>query len=186
MEEPAAGAGREPRKVQIEVPPEAAGQRLDVFLAQRGGVGGRAAIKELARAGGILLDGMPAKAGHGVHPGQVVTVDLSAVPSPAAAAEPAAIPVPTTFGVLYEDAHVVVVDKPAGLSVHRPEGRRGEGSVNLADLAADRFGVAERGLLGRGYAVSGCSRASGPGKLPAAISLGIRCAQLLRIRKRGI
>jgi 23S rRNA pseudouridine1911/1915/1917 synthase len=141
LEEPAAGAGREPRKVQIEVPPEAAGQRLDVFLAQRGGVGGRAAIKELARAGGILLDGMPAKAGHGVHPGQVVTVDLSAVPSPAAAAEPAAIPVPTTFGVLYEDAHVVVVDKPAGLSVHRPEGRRGEGSVNLADLAADRFGA---------------------------------------------
>jgi 23S rRNA pseudouridine1911/1915/1917 synthase len=134
------GTGSQPRDTRIEVPSEAAGQRLDVFLSQRGGLGGRGAIKDLARAGAILLDGAPAKPGHTVHPGQIVTVDTAALPAPAVPATSPAPPIPTSFDVLYEDAHVLVVDKPAGLSVHRPEGRRAEGSTNLADLAVARFG----------------------------------------------
>jgi 23S rRNA pseudouridine1911/1915/1917 synthase len=97
-------------------------------------------IKELTRAGGVLLGGAPAKAGNTVHPGQIVTVDPAAVPATREVPAPAPAPVPVEFGVLYEDAQVIVIGKPPGLSVHRPEGRRGDGSINLADLAVERFG----------------------------------------------
>ena len=145
METPQDNPGLPPRPVRIEVPADAAGQRIDVFLARQPGLGGRARIKELARVGGVLVDGERAKAGHSVHPGQVVTVDPALLPARetagAATVEPS---IPTSFGVLYEDAHVIVVDKPPGLSAHRPEGRRGEGSINLADLAEARFGELSR------------------------------------------
>ncbi|MDA0375261.1 MAG: S4 domain-containing protein, partial [Planctomycetota bacterium] len=81
METPQDNPGLPPRPVRIEVPADAAGQRIDVFLARQPGLGGRARIKELARVGGVLVDGERAKAGHSVHPGQVVTVDPALLPA---------------------------------------------------------------------------------------------------------
>jgi 23S rRNA pseudouridine1911/1915/1917 synthase len=93
---------------QVEVPPEAAGLRLDRFLA--GHVGSRSAA-ERAVADGVLVDGERRPKSWRVTPGEVVQFEQQpeeAVP------EPEDIPV----RISYEDDHIFVVDKPAGLVVH--------------------------------------------------------------------
>jgi 23S rRNA pseudouridine1911/1915/1917 synthase len=119
------------------VPVQAAGLRLDVFLTGRDGIGGRRHAKELILAGAVAVDGRPAhKGGLLVEAGQRVVVrELPApeVPPPVAAPAP-----PADLTVLYEDAWILVIDKPAGVPAHRPEGARGAGMTNIADLARAR------------------------------------------------
>lgn len=65
----------------------------------------------------MLVDGAPRPKNHRVAAGQRVTVD-------AEAAEPAAEPAPE-LEIVYEDADLMVVDKPAGLVTHPAPGHRG-------------------------------------------------------------
>jgi 23S rRNA pseudouridine1911/1915/1917 synthase len=125
---------------ELVVGPEAAGERLDVFLARD--AGSRAAAQRLIDAGLVLVDGVARPKRHAVAAGERVSVrPAPAVPEPE---------VPeATFGIAYEDEHLLVVDKPAGVVVHPARGHRsGTLAQALAGRAAggdpDRPGIVHR------------------------------------------
>jgi 23S rRNA pseudouridine1911/1915/1917 synthase len=128
----------------FEADHDAAGVRLDVALADHLGVSrSRAAARILA--GEVLVDGSPASKQHRLRVGE--RISLLEPPTP----EPAVIP--PMPPVRYEDEHLLVVAKPAGLVVHpgagTPHGTlvdalRGAG-VELADGGDDqRPGIVHR------------------------------------------
>jgi 23S rRNA pseudouridine1911/1915/1917 synthase len=112
---------------RIQVPPESAGTRIDAFLAVP--LGSRSRAARLVEAGRVLVDSSPVAKRHVLAGGEVVTVEEE---EPAAAAGAPAVP-PPEIVVPYEDEHLLVVDKPAGLVVHPA---RGHHSGTLAQLLA--------------------------------------------------
>jgi len=112
---------------RLLVPPEAAGARVDLFLAAR--LGSRAAAQRRIAAGGVRLDGVPARKNDRVRGGE--TVEIVEEPAPPAADRE----IHDTVPVRYEDGDLVVVDKPAGMVVH-PAGPHREGT--LSQLLAAR------------------------------------------------
>jgi 23S rRNA pseudouridine1911/1915/1917 synthase len=116
----------------VIVPPDAAGQRLDRIVAAAPGVGTRSQAKQLIDAGRIAVDGVPRKAAHVVRGGE--RIEIEPLPPPARTIEPEDVP----LVVLYEDADLLAVDKPAGMVVHpAPGARRG----TLVHALAHRFGA---------------------------------------------
>ncbi len=101
-----------------EAGPDAAGQRLDVYLAARPELGlTRSHAQRLIREGLVRVDGEAvAKPGHRLRGGECLAVTLPA-PEPAQA-RPEEIP----LEVVYEDADIVVVNKPRGMVVHPAPG----------------------------------------------------------------
>ncbi|AZI38291.1 RluA family pseudouridine synthase [Caenibius tardaugens NBRC 16725] len=95
---------------------ESDGVRLDKALADASGLS-RERVKALLGEGRITLDGKPApSASAKTVAGSHFAIDVP----PAAEAEAAAQDIPLT--IVYEDAHLIVVDKPAGLVVHPAAG----------------------------------------------------------------
>jgi 23S rRNA pseudouridine1911/1915/1917 synthase len=125
------------------VPDAAAGERLDRFVASLPGVGSRAAAERLLTAGAVVVDGVARPKSHRLEGGEEVAVDLDAVP--AAPAEPA-----PDVRVAYEDDHLLVVDKPAGLVVH-PGAGRGSGTLahGVAALGATGGDPERKGIVHR-------------------------------------
>jgi 23S rRNA pseudouridine1911/1915/1917 synthase len=116
---------------EFVVPAEDAGQRLDRFLVSQLPALSRARIQSLMDEGRVQVDGSSRRASHRVAPGEHVTVEIPPPPPAGVEAEP--IP----LDVLYEDADVAVVNKPAGMIVHPGAG------VNAGTLVAallHRFG----------------------------------------------
>lgn len=101
--------------LRVTVPPEASGVRLDAFLA--GPLGSRSQAQSLIAAGRVRADGKAARKRDLVRAGTVVEVDP--FDRPAVQDGPQA-----PFAVLYEDEHLLVVDKPAGVVVHPARGHR--------------------------------------------------------------
>jgi 23S rRNA pseudouridine1911/1915/1917 synthase len=100
---------------ELDVGPDGAGVRLDVFVASALGLS-RTRVQRLLDEDRIRLDGRAPRKSEVLTVGQRVAVD---VPPPAAlAAEPE--PIPLT--IVFQDADLVVVDKPAGLVVHPSAG----------------------------------------------------------------
>ena len=91
---------------------DASGLRLDLWLARRLPSLSRARLQGLIAEGHVRVDGATARASARLRPGQSVVVHLPA-PVPATP-EPEDIP----LRVVHEDAHLLVIDKPAGLVVH--------------------------------------------------------------------
>jgi 23S rRNA pseudouridine1911/1915/1917 synthase len=123
------------------VPSEAAGERLDVFLAAH--TGSRAAAQRLVDAGAVRVDGEPRPKRYVLHGGE--RVEVGELP---AEAEPAATEAP--FEIAWSDEHLLVVDKPAGVVVHPARGNRtGTLAQALRGLAQggedpDRAGIVHR------------------------------------------
>jgi 23S rRNA pseudouridine1911/1915/1917 synthase len=126
---------------EIVAGPEAAGERLDVFLAPH--AGSRAAAQRLIDAGQVTVDGRPRAKRHVLAGGERIRLAETA-----AAEEPTAPP--AEFRVAWEDEHLLVVDKPAGVVVHPARGHRtGTLAQALAGLAAggddpERPGIVHR------------------------------------------
>jgi len=110
--------GGEDAALRLEAQAEDGGLRLDAFLAARGAARSRSAAQRLIDAGAVLVDGSPRPKNHRMAAGQVVELQAEAE------AGTAAEPVPE-FEVVYEDADLMVVDKPAGLVTHPAPGHRG-------------------------------------------------------------
>jgi 23S rRNA pseudouridine1911/1915/1917 synthase len=110
----------------MNVPHEAAGQRLDRFLAD---VLGSRAAAERAVAAGALVDGARRPKSHRLAGGEEVTLAPEAAP-------PARRPDLPQVRIAYEDEHVLVVDKPAGLVVHPGAGHAAD---TLVDVLAGRI-----------------------------------------------
>ncbi|HEV3002519.1 MAG TPA: RluA family pseudouridine synthase [Solirubrobacteraceae bacterium] len=100
----------------MKVPPERDGERLDALLAET--LGSRSRAARLIDEGRVTVDGAVRPKRHRVSPGELIEVDEP--PEPAA---PDHVDVP--FDVPYEDEHLLVVDKPAGVVVHPARGHRG-------------------------------------------------------------
>ena len=124
------------------VPAAADGQRLDRFLAEP--LGSRAQAQRAIDAGAVRVDGQQRGKGVAVRVGQQVEVDLQPPPAPSAS------PSPAPHSIVYEDEHLLVVDKPSGVVVHPARGHR-EGTLAQALAArvvggadADRPGIVHR------------------------------------------
>lgn len=108
----------------LTVPPEHHGERLDSFLAGALSDLTRSQLKKLIDDGGVLLAARPAKPGEKLKSGATIEVRLPPPRPMTALAE--AIP----LRILYEDSHLIVIDKPAGLVVHPAPGHAGGTLVN--------------------------------------------------------
>jgi len=107
---PAPRAPAEPR--QATVPDTEAGRRFDAVLATLFPEYSRSRLSSWIKSGDVLLDGRQVRGRDPVRGGELV--ELVAVEETQVRAEPEDIP----LQVLYEDADVLVIDKPAGLVVH--------------------------------------------------------------------
>ena len=117
-------------QLELSVPAEAAGVRLDRFLSEP--LGSRAQAQVAIDSGLVTVDGRLRPKRHSVRAGERVVV-LPA-PAPDAAGTPAEA---APSRVAFEDDHLLVVDKPAGVVVHPARGHRtGTLSQALAGRAA--------------------------------------------------
>lgn len=114
------------------------GPRLDRFLADKGTGLSRSRLHRLIVDGSVLLNGAPTKPSQSVQPGDRVSVSVP--PPRPLGLTPQSIP----LTVVYQDEHVVVVDKPAGLTVHPGPGHPDQTLVNaLLALCPDIQGVGD-------------------------------------------
>ncbi len=124
------------------------GERLDKALAAASGLS-RERVKALIAEGRVSLGGVPAMQPSGKAPaGTAFHIDVPAAAPAAAAAQ--AIP----LNVVYEDDHLIVVDKPAGLVVHPAAGNLDGTLVNAllhhcAGQLSGIGGVARPGIVHR-------------------------------------
>lgn len=105
-----------------------AGERLDRWLAVRLPALSRERIKRLVAGGQVAIDGRAPKPAHRVRAGESVLVHVP--PPPSEGLAPEAIP----LAIVYEDEHLLVVDKPAGMVTHPGAGQR-HGTLAAAALA---------------------------------------------------
>jgi 23S rRNA pseudouridine1911/1915/1917 synthase len=108
----------EERRLQFRVEEAEAGRRLDRFLQERIPDHSRSALQRLIKKGLVLVAGASGKGGRSLKPGETVEITLPA-PEPLEL-EPEDIPVE----IVYEDEHLAVINKPAGLVVHPAVGNR--------------------------------------------------------------
>jgi 23S rRNA pseudouridine1911/1915/1917 synthase len=127
---------------ELPVPDGLAGERVDAGLARLLGLS-RSSVAELAEAGGVLLDGRPAGKSDRLTAGAWLEVRL---PDPPRTEPPPAEPVPG-LRVVYDDADIVVVDKPVGVAAHPSPGWTGPTVVG--GLAAAGYRVATSGAAER-------------------------------------
>ena len=128
-------------QIEVEVPPEAAGDRLDRFLSGLEEVGSRAAAERLISERRVRVNGSPEPKSHRLAAGDVLAV--SVLESRPSTLEPEQLDVRIAF----EDEHLLVVDKPAGIVVHPSAGHPS--------------GTLVHGLLG--HAVAGGEETERPG-----------------------
>jgi 23S rRNA pseudouridine1911/1915/1917 synthase len=86
--------------------------RLDRFLAELPEVGSRGAAERLLTAGAVKVDGTARAKSHRLSGGEELELDTTPL------AERDLEPEPLDLRIAYEDDHLLVVDKPAGLVVH--------------------------------------------------------------------
>ncbi len=101
-----------------------AGKRLDHFLQEQLGGYSRSRIQAWIKEGRVLVDGSPAKPSHLLRASE--EIEASPAEAPPLRAEPEALPVE----ILYEDAAVLAINKPAGLTVHAGAGAHSGTLVN--------------------------------------------------------
>ena len=104
--------------------PEDVGERLDRYVTQQLPTHSRAYVQQLIDEEQILVDGRPTKAGYRLRAGNRINVSL---PPP----KPSGIlPQPIRLDILYEDDHLLVVNKAAGMVVHPSPGNASGTLVN--------------------------------------------------------
>lgn len=129
---------------QVTIPPDCAGLRLDAALARLFPEHSRSRLQGWLKDGLILLDGGAADAKRKVHGGERITCAVSQTLTSKDAAED--IPLP----IVYEDAALVVIDKPAGLVVHPGNGNTSGTLLNaLLHHAPELAQVPRAGIVHR-------------------------------------
>ena len=122
---------------RFEVTTSDARERLDklvVDLLERAGApASRAAVQRWIDAGRVLVSGKPSRSSAAVQPGAVIEVSPEP-PEPSAAEPDPSI----QLNVVFEDQHLLVIDKPAGLVVHPARGHA-DGTLVNALLARGGF-----------------------------------------------
>lgn len=99
--------------------------RLDSYLAQKQPGMSRSHIQKLIRSGDILLNGRSVKAGYELSEGDEILLPEEGPPE-----ETALVAEDIPLDIVYEDADVIVVNKPKGMVVHPAPGHSGQTLVN--------------------------------------------------------
>jgi 23S rRNA pseudouridine1911/1915/1917 synthase len=122
-------------RIRVAVSAEAAGLRLDRFLAGLPEVGSRSAAERLLSEGRVLLDGAAAGKSTRLVGGEEVDLEVPEAPPPLVAEE-------VGLRIPYKDEYLLVVDKPAGVVVH-PSGGHATGTLVHGVLAHGAAGGEE-------------------------------------------
>ena len=104
----------EQREFAVEA--EDAGQRIDRFLAGEDTGLSRSALQNLIAEGHVLANGRPAAKNRKLKAGDTILVEIPD------AAPIAAVPQDIPLDIVYEDEHLLVVNKPKGMVVHPAPG----------------------------------------------------------------
>jgi len=130
--------------VKQRVPDTAAGERLDRFLASLPEIGSRGAAERLLETGTVAVDGRPLGKSYRLSGGEQVEFE------PPERAPTTLEPEAMDLRIAYEDEHLVIVDKPAGLVVHPAPGHASGTLVHgllahdVAGGDAERPGIVHR------------------------------------------
>jgi 23S rRNA pseudouridine1911/1915/1917 synthase len=120
------------KRIELIVSPAQAGMRLDQFLASP--LGSRAHAQQLIDANRVAINGRSRPKRTLVQTGDIVQVDE----------QPTSVPpngeIVAPFAIVFEDQHLLVVDKPAGVVVHPA---RGHTSGTLAQALGARVAGGE-------------------------------------------
>ncbi|MEI8002275.1 MAG: RluA family pseudouridine synthase [Actinomycetes bacterium] len=128
--------------VEMTVPDALAGERVDRAVSMLTGWS-RAEVQSLASQGEISVDGRVVAKSHRLSAGEVVVVASGPVAAELPGPEDVDVP------VVFEDDHLLVIDKPAGLVVHPGAG--------------NHHGTLVHGLLARDPAIAGVGDPERPG-----------------------
>ncbi len=124
--------------------------RLDQWLVQRFSHLSRAQWQRMIRDGQVTVDGVVSRAAHRLRPGQQISVSARIRP---ARTRPALVPWPLEMDVVYEDADLAIINKPATLVVHPAPGHAQQTLANAivhrwphlpATFAENRPGIVHR------------------------------------------
>jgi 23S rRNA pseudouridine1911/1915/1917 synthase len=127
----------------LPVPDGLDGERVDAALSRMFGLS-RTKAAELAAEGRVAIDGEAVGKSDRVRGGAWLEVELPAPPVPVADVAPEPVP---GLRIVYDDAHIVVVDKPVGVAAHPSPGWLGPtvvGGLAAAGYRISTSGAAER------------------------------------------
>jgi 23S rRNA pseudouridine1911/1915/1917 synthase len=102
-----------------------AGERLDVFVSRRLDGVTRARVQKLINEGLVLVSGAAQRASYRLSAGERVSVTVPEAREASAQAESIAL------DVIYEDADIIAINKPAGMTVHPAPGHPSSTLVRL-------------------------------------------------------
>lgn len=130
-------------RLVFRVPADGEGTRLDLWLLAHVADPAltRSRLQALVKAGAVLLNGQPARAGLRVRPNDVIELNLpEAAPTNLVEPEPFALP------VIYEDEHLIAIDKPSGMVVYPAAGHPHGTVINqvVSHCALASFGAPRR------------------------------------------
>jgi len=106
--------------------PEAAGLRLDQYLAQAIPDISRARVQLLIEHNQVRVNGAPAKPKQKLHGGESIEIEGAPHPPPLHA-----FPEDIPLNILHEDKHLAIIDKPAGMMVHAGSGATPPGAEDV-------------------------------------------------------
>ena len=98
--------------LSLSVPIESENQRLDLFLASWFSETSRSAIQRAISGGDITVNGKTVKPSHRIRAGEEIVGEVPAAPVIDA------VPEDITLDIVYEDAEIIVINKPAGMVMH--------------------------------------------------------------------
>lgn len=126
----------------FRVPEEAKGARLDVWVLEKlsDPTLTRSRLQALIKAGAVLLNGQPARAGLRLRPDDLIEIELPD------SAPQTVEPEPFTLPVLYEDSDIIAINKPSGMVVYPAAGHPHGTVINqlLSHCALASFGAPQR------------------------------------------
>ncbi len=133
--------------IEFIVPGHHGKERLDVYLCGHLPSVTRAKIKKLIDDNDVTLNGLPTKAGHIIRPGEIIKIKFPRTPK--STLEPEDIP----LDIIYEDDHLLVVNKQPGMVVHPAYGNKTGTLVNAllahCNRLSDVGGQTRPGLVHR-------------------------------------
>lgn len=103
------------RKITYKITDEITPQRLDTYISSRSGLS-RSYVQWLLREGLILVNSHPEKASYKIREGDLIEITIPDKPGSTL------IPEDISLQVIYEDSHIIVVNKPQGMVVYPSAG----------------------------------------------------------------
>ena len=135
--------------ITLRAEPQDYGKRLDSFVHERMPEYSRARLQGWIKTGRVRVNGQMARPSHTLRAGEEIDVEPGVLPP--LRAEPEAIP----LTILYQDADVIAIDKPAGMVVHAGAGHHRGTLVNaLLPTVLDSFRTAGGGAFTAGNCAS--------------------------------